>query len=260
MGLLELCRDAFGAGDLYEVLGVRREASANEIRRGYHKVSLRVHPDRADPADKEEATLHFQILGKVYAVLSDKEQRALYDEQGIVDEESTVLTQDRNWEEYWRLLFKKITVKDIEDFEKKYKDSAEELEDVKAAYEDFKGDMDKIMESVLCVDYTDEPRIRKIIQQAIDSGELPSYKAFVKESKQKINARKRRAEKEAKEAEKSREELGLGEGEDDLKALIQKRNENRKREMDDFLTQMEEKYGNKAKKGGKKTASKKGIK
>lgn len=44
----------------------------------------------------------------MYAVLSDQELRALYDQQGIVDEESTVLTQDRNWEEYWRLLFKKV--------------------------------------------------------------------------------------------------------------------------------------------------------
>lgn len=52
--------------------------------------------------------------------------------------------------------------------------------------------MDKIMESVLCVDYTDEPRIRQIIQQAIDSGELSSYKSFVNESKRKINRRKRR--------------------------------------------------------------------
>lgn len=57
---------------------------------------------------------------------------------------------------------------------------------------DFTGNMDKIMESVLCVDYTDEPRIKKIIQDAIDSGELPSYKAFMKETKQKMNARKRR--------------------------------------------------------------------
>lgn len=52
--------------------------------------------------------------------------------------------------------------------------------------------MDQIMESVLCVQYTDEPRIRNIIQQAIDAKEVPSYNAFVKESKQKMNARKRR--------------------------------------------------------------------
>ncbi|KFZ63127.1 DnaJ subfamily C member 9, partial [Podiceps cristatus] len=150
-----------------------------------------------------------------------------------------------------------ITVKDIEDFEKSYKESEEELADIKAAYMDFEGDMDKIMESVLCVDYTDEPRIRKIIEKAIDSGEVPSYKGFVKESKQKMMARKRRVEKEAREAEKSKHELGLG-GEDDLKALIQSRNKDRKKEMDDFLAHLEAKYGNNAKKGGKKTAAKKG--
>ncbi|KFP03915.1 DnaJ subfamily C member 9, partial [Calypte anna] len=154
-------------------------------------------------------------------------------------------------------LLLQITVKDIEDFEKSYKDSEEELADIKAAYMDFEGDMDRIMDSVLCVDYTDEPRIRKIIEKAIDDGEVPAYKCFVKESKQKRTARKRRVEKEAREAEKTKEELGLGD-EDDLKALIQRRKEDRKKEMDDFLSQLEAKYGNKGKKGGKKTTAKKG--
>ncbi|XP_042674296.1 dnaJ homolog subfamily C member 9 [Centrocercus urophasianus] len=260
MGLLQDCQAAFGAADLYGALGVRREASPEEIRRAYHRASLRVHPDRAEPETKEEATRRFQILGKAYAVLSDAEQRAVYDEQGTVDEEGEALRAERDWQEYWRLLFKKITVKDIQDFEKNYKDSEQELADIKSAYMDFEGDMDRIMESVLCVDYTDEPRVRKIIERAIDAGKLPSYKAFVKESKQKTMARKRRAEKEAKEAEESRKELGLGDGEDDLKALIQSRNKDRKKQMDDFLAQMEAKYGSNAKKGGKKPAAKKGKK
>lgn len=50
----------------------------------------------------------FQVLGKLYAVLSDKEQRAVYDEQGLVDEDSDILRQDRCWEDYWRLLFPKV--------------------------------------------------------------------------------------------------------------------------------------------------------
>lgn len=50
-----------------------------------------------------------QALGKLYAVLSDKEQRAVYDEQGLVDEESDALRQDRCWEDYWRLLFPKVS-------------------------------------------------------------------------------------------------------------------------------------------------------
>ncbi|XP_075389840.1 dnaJ homolog subfamily C member 9 isoform X2 [Tenrec ecaudatus] len=193
MGLLEQCEQVFGTADLYRVLGVRREASDGEVRRGYHKVSLQVHPDRVGEGDKEDATRRFQILGKVYAVLSDREQRAVYDEQGAVDEDAAVLQQERDWEAYWRLLFKKISLEDIQAFEKTYKGSAEELDDIKQAYLDFKGDMDRIMESVLCVQYTEEPRIRNIIQQAIDAGEVPSYQAFVREPKQKMSARKRRA-------------------------------------------------------------------
>ncbi|NWI99051.1 DNJC9 protein, partial [Crypturellus undulatus] len=226
------------------------------------RAALRVHPDRAEPAARDEATRRFQVLGRAYAVLSDAERRAVYDEQGTVQEEDEgeELRAERDWQEHWRLLFKKITIKDIEDFEKAYKDSEEELDDIKAAYVDFEGDMDKIMESVLCAEYADEPRIRKIIQGAIDSGELPAYKAFVKESKQKMNARKRRAEKEAREAEKTREELGLGDDESDLKALIQSRNKDRQKEMDNFLVQLEAKYGSNSKKGGKKTPAKKGKK
>lgn len=53
--------------------------------------------------------LCLQILGRVYAILSDKEQRAVYDEQGTVDEDSGSLNQDRDWDAYWRLLFKKVT-------------------------------------------------------------------------------------------------------------------------------------------------------
>lgn len=49
-----------------------------------------------------------QVLGKLYAVLSDQEQRRLYDEQGAVDEGDDLLTHDRCWEEYWRLLFPKV--------------------------------------------------------------------------------------------------------------------------------------------------------
>lgn len=61
MGLLEQCEADFGSPDLYRVLGVRREASPEEIRRGYHRASLRVHPDRAEPDAKEEATRRFQV-------------------------------------------------------------------------------------------------------------------------------------------------------------------------------------------------------
>ncbi|EQB77536.1 hypothetical protein CB1_000386033 [Camelus ferus] len=84
MGPLELCEDVFGTAYLYRVLSVRREVSDGEVWRGYHEMSLQVHLDRVGEGDKD-ATRHFQILGKVYSVLSDKDQRAVYDEQGTVD-------------------------------------------------------------------------------------------------------------------------------------------------------------------------------
>lgn len=59
MGLLDQCEELFKTPNLYEVLGVCKEASDSEIRRGYYKVSLQVHPDRA-PGD-ESATTKFQV-------------------------------------------------------------------------------------------------------------------------------------------------------------------------------------------------------
>ena len=41
------------------------------MKRGYHKLSLKVHPDRVSAKDKDDATLKFQTLGKVYSILSD---------------------------------------------------------------------------------------------------------------------------------------------------------------------------------------------
>ena len=52
------------------------------VKKGYHKTSLKCHPDRVREDDKEKATRKFQTLGKVYAVLSDKETRVIYDETG----------------------------------------------------------------------------------------------------------------------------------------------------------------------------------
>ncbi|XP_036098376.1 LOW QUALITY PROTEIN: dnaJ homolog subfamily C member 9-like [Molossus molossus] len=257
MGLLEQCEEVFGTPDIDRVLGVRRKASGGEVRRGYHQVSLQVHPDRVGEDDKEDATRRFQVLGEVYSVLSDQEQRAVYDEQGTVDEDSDVLNQDRDWETYWRLLFKKVSLEDIQAFEKTYKGSEKELADTKQAYMNFKGGMNQILECVLCVQYTEEPRIRNIIQQAIYAGAVPSYNIFVKESKQKMNARTRRAQEEAKEAELSRKELGLEE--DNLKALIQSRQKDWPKEMDNFLAQMEAKYCKSSKQGGKKQLSRKKI-
>ncbi|KAM6951271.1 dnaJ homolog subfamily C member 9 [Aplochiton taeniatus] len=239
MGLLEQCRELFGTPSLYDVIGVPKAASEADVRRGYYKTSLQVHPDRV--TDDEQATERFQTLGKVYAVLSDKDQRAVYDEQGTVDEESNSLDRDRNWEEYWRLMFPKITLQDILDFEKTYKGSAEEQEDLKRVYQECQGDMTRIMEAALCSSQEDEPRVRELLQGALDSGELPAYAAFTNESAQKKNQRKRKAEKESREAEEMQKEMGLGK-EDSLVAMIKRKQAAKEVEFDSFLGNLEAKY------------------
>lgn len=54
------------------------------VKRGYHKLSLKVHPDRVHGDGKKTATEKFQVLGKIYCILSDKDKRAVYDETGEV--------------------------------------------------------------------------------------------------------------------------------------------------------------------------------
>lgn len=60
-GLLDDCKRYLGSCELYTVLGVRSTAGEAEIRRGYHKTSLKVHPDRVSEGEKVEATLKFQV-------------------------------------------------------------------------------------------------------------------------------------------------------------------------------------------------------
>ncbi|XP_053188700.1 dnaJ homolog subfamily C member 9 [Scomber japonicus] len=255
MGLLERCDEFFKTSNLYEVLGINKEATEAEIRRGYYKVSLTVHPDRA-PEDPL-ATEKFQVLGKLYAVLSDKEQREVYDEQGVVDEESDVLSQDRSWEDYWRLLFPKITMQDILEFEKKYKGTDEEREDLLKLYVKYKGDMDAITVSALCCSQENEPRLCGIIQDAIKNGEVEAFPAFTKENDKKKRARRKRADRERQEAEEMQKEMGLGDEDDSLVMMLQQRQKSREQSFNSLLSDLEAKY---AKPSGKSQKSKRGKK
>ncbi|XP_055996902.1 dnaJ homolog subfamily C member 9-like [Ostrea edulis] len=252
--LLETCRELFGSDDLYEILGVKKESSNKDVKKGYHKVSLKVHPDRVSPEEKEEATKKFQALGRVYSTLSDENKRGVYDDTGEVDDENDV-TQDRDWSDYWRLLFKKVSVDDIKTFEKDYKDSAEELEDLKSAYVECEGDMDKIIDTVMCATIEDEPRFAKILKLLIKKKEVPDFPSFSKEGKAKKTARKRKHEAEAEEAEMESKKLGL-DGDSSLKALIQKKQQSREEAANDFFSQLEAKYA-KPKKNSAKSKRKK---
>jgi molecular chaperone DnaJ len=66
--------------DFYEVLGISREASTDEIKKAYRQMALKYHPDR-NPGD-EEAPRRFKEAAEAYEVLSDTDKRQRYDRYG----------------------------------------------------------------------------------------------------------------------------------------------------------------------------------
>jgi molecular chaperone DnaJ len=68
------------AEDLYAVLGVKRDATTNEIKKAYRKLARKYHPD-VNPGNKE-AEDKFKAVSNAHEVLSDTEKRKIYDEFG----------------------------------------------------------------------------------------------------------------------------------------------------------------------------------
>ena len=63
--------------ELYEVLGVAKDASLDEIRKAFKKLAIKHHPDRGGDADK------FKEINAAHEVLSDPEKRKIYDKYGL---------------------------------------------------------------------------------------------------------------------------------------------------------------------------------
>lgn len=66
--------------DYYEILGVAREANAEEIKKAYRKLAIKFHPDK-NP-DNKEAEAKFKEAAEAYEILSDQKKRAAYDQFG----------------------------------------------------------------------------------------------------------------------------------------------------------------------------------
>ncbi|KAJ2982002.1 hypothetical protein NQ176_g1675 [Zarea fungicola] len=229
--------------DPYEVLGLKRTATADDVKKAYRKAALKHHPDKVADSDRVKAHETFQSIAFAYAVLSDPARRKRYDATGSTAE-SIVDSDGFNWSEFYREQFKDaISTDAIEKFARKYKGSDEEKDDLLAAYEQSKGNMDALFELVILSNVVeDEERFRAIIDQAIEDEDVPSFRAYTQETKSKRAARLRRARDEANEAEDYAKELGVHDqifgdkkgkkkskasSEEGLAALIQRRQQDR---------------------------------
>lgn len=89
------------------------------VKKAYYKQALKVHPDRVAEEEKEQATEKFKVLAKLNEVLSDDNRRALYDEQGIIDDDDDEQFGS-SWLEAFKSLFKPITESDIDNYKQEY--------------------------------------------------------------------------------------------------------------------------------------------
>lgn len=218
------------AAGLYELLQVECTAGASQIKQAYYRLALLHHPDRGASGDGSR----FVQISRAYEVLSDEKLRAIYDSTGRLPEndDGAVDLAGR-----FRDMFSRVTRADIDAFKKQYVGSAEELEDLLAAYVKHDGDMGAISDAVFFGSADEEERYRSTFRRAIERGivvplgdMLASEKAYAKGREKRVKKQRR----EAAEAEKHAKELGI-DSKADLVSLIRSKN-------DTFLDALEHKY------------------
>ncbi|KAL4978514.1 DnaJ domain-containing protein [Aspergillus desertorum] len=240
--------------DLYQILGVKEDATPEQIRSAYRKLALKHHPDKAPADAREEANQQFQKVAFAYAILSDTRKRQRFDLTGSAAE-AVDLDDDFDWVDFYREQFSTaIDTNVLARFKNEYQGSEEEEHDVLAAFKTYEGDLDRVYDSVmLCNVLDDDDRFRAIIDRAIESGKVEGYKSYTEEPEKKRQQRLKRAQKEAKEAEKLAKKLEKKEAKaggrkgnkgsvvetSDLAALIQQRQASR---AESFFDRLEAKY------------------
>ena len=143
-------------------------------------LAVQYHPDKniGDDGAREK----FQKLKEAYEILSDPEKKKLYDETGVIGDHLDEKAFETAYE-YFRNMRAKIEIQEIEEFEKRYRFGREEEEDLIDYYNNHKGDMVQLLESIPCSTNEDIPRFIEFFEQKIKEKILDSTKKFDKTKK-----------------------------------------------------------------------------
>ena len=254
--------------------------TASQLRKAYYRQALKYHPDKqaenSEVVAKEEAKLKFQAISVAYSILSDEERRTLYDESGEMDDTDEMAGGENTdeWTSYFKGIFGKVTTSDIDRFAESYKCSEEEEKDVLKYYTQFKGDLDKMLECVMCSDDIDKKRwVEDYIKPAIQKEMVADFMTTVKntgdhssegnDSKEdgdeteteddsddgkKARGKKRKVAAKAKTAKPSKKKNKESAVSEDLVAAIRGRSGARQQQgSGSILDRLEERYAPKSK-------------
>lgn len=86
--------------DYYEVLGISKSASADDVKKAYRNLALKYHPDRVPAEKKKEAEERFKEISEAYEVLIDPQKKATYDQYGHAGVEGAFRQGGFTWQDF----------------------------------------------------------------------------------------------------------------------------------------------------------------
>ena len=189
--------------DLYKLLNVNKTSTKEEIRKNFRKLVLIIHPDK-NPNDPK-ASEKFRNLNNAYKILMNDEKRKIYDETGEYDENEDGTIDIDNTYNYYREIYPRLKIEDIENFSIKYRESDMEKEDLINFYNDNNGDITLLLEAIPLSRNNDVERFIKIYEDLIKKKKIKKFDLFIK-SKRNIKLLDE-DEDEKKEAEDTLNDL-----------------------------------------------------
>lgn len=231
--------------DLYEVLGVDKQSTQGEIKKAYHRLALQLHPDKN--IGDQTAHSRFQTLQRVFAVLRDPDRRRSYDQTGSLEDCEQVTGQDfDSLYEFYRSVYAKVSVEDIDAAYRKYRGSDEEMRDLCGLFSAHGGRMSVVFEHQICSEESvDCHRFKDIIDAAVVEGRVESTAAYQKWAAKVL--KKKQHKDPLSWPPKDTRNKG-----EDLALTIRSRASGAEAKFDDMIRTMEAKYAKKPAKSKKR--------